>query len=223
MKRATLILFIALIILGCGSGYTASYLATERTRLQTANTATPEFIYEPVVLEGKGDAILEFDAPWTKNNLAMIFIEQFGGGELLAFGIDENAEAVDVIVVGWGDYASWRPFMWKAEKWYDTIMIKSNNRWRFTIMAYVDAGFPVVQVPDFLRGHNDSVIGIDGKPSKLTMSCEQEDLWIYAYGEDLKGDNIIDVSCPWEGTISLPDNTTFLDIWATGDWTAQVY
>jgi hypothetical protein len=173
---------------------------------------------ETITLTGQGDAVV-YPQKWI--GPALVRINHDGGGPLLIWTQDNNAERVELLAQADGGYhgASFIDFVGSQRTL--RFEVRTNGHWQIDVMPLTLA--PHQNVPGGFRGSGDEGIVLQGAlPDLMTVDASSASgafvIWAYGNGRT----QVLTTNAPYTGTLALPRDTTALAIKSSGAWTLEI-
>lgn len=200
------------------TAFTPTPLPTH-TPIPTATTApSPTAFRETITLTGQGDAVV-YPQKWI--GPALVRINYDGGGPLLVWTQDNNAERVDLLAQTNGPYhgASFMDFIGNQRSL--RFEVRTTDHWQIDVMPLTLARHE--NVPGTFRGEGDEGIVLQGaRPDLLTVDASSATgafvIWAYGQGRT----QVLTTIAPYIGTLALPRDTTALAVKSSGPWSLEI-
>lgn len=189
-------------------------------------TSTPTPAPDPIVLEGSGDDLIDFENPFT-GDLLGIEVEGSGSSNFAVIPYDEDGENIDLLVNEIGSYSG-RHLMVIDDIFTESpagFEVQSNGAWTITV-------FPVL--PDYIDVHSASdgpyagsgddfflMVNEDGENRAAITNGGSSNFVVFAVtsGRDL----LVNEIGSYEGTVRTPNDEFILfSVLSDGNWTIDM-
>lgn len=187
-----------------------------------ASTSTPTATTQPqpVVLEGKGDRVVDFSKNW--EGPTILRIQNQGGSTFIVKNYDQNGEEIDMLVTTVGRYDGVIVIgALSYENPTARFSIKSSGSWRIEADPFESPYLEKLQVPGNIEGKGDSVVFLVGTPDLINLQCDAGYISVSAY-TPTKRFIVVNEVAPYSGQSIIPNGTTLLIIKSTGTWSFDV-
>ncbi len=174
---------------------------------------------ESIILNDSGDSIVDIDKP----NLPMV-VHIVGNSSSGYFGVtsyDKEGEYLDLLVNTTEPYDGIRTLDFLPGEWTFRLEVKSIDTWTIEILPI--SSLRVLSVPGKIEGQGDEVFKISGGVSdlaKISGNASGGYFGIFTYN-DFK-DLIVNETDPYEGTVMLDSEITFIEVTAVGSWSIEI-
>ena len=174
---------------------------------------------ESIILNGSGDSIVDIDKP----NVPMV-VHIVGNSSSGYFGVtsyDKEGEYLDLLVNTAEPYDGIRTLDFLPGEWTSRFEVKSTDTWIIEILPI--SSIRVLSVPGKIEGKDDEVLKISGGVPDLAKISGNDSggyFGIFTYNgfEDL----IVNETDPYEGTVMLDREITFIEVKAVGNWSIEI-
>jgi hypothetical protein len=195
MKRAKFFLglvFLALLILGCGSSTTLQQAITKSAGITVvatvgnqANTAPtvaapvdtaastaiigPTNTPEPTVTPTPAPKPLEFTGKGSKvvevtkwSGPAIIHMVYTGSSNFAVQNFDADGNNIDLLANEIGNYDGWKPMDFKEDEATTRLQVEGTGTWTITVYPLDTQYMKIAQVPGTYQGKGDEVVYLQG-------------------------------------------------------------
>mgnify|MGYP003375026889 CR=1 FL=1 len=205
----------------CQPGEIASN-ATPRPTATPLPTATPKPKETPIVINGKGDDIVNVNK-WT--GFAAMRITATGARNFTIWNYDKDGKKKDLLVNTIGDYAGIVLLdVYDREK-TTRLEVTSSGTWKFEILP-VDSLIPDrgIYAPETYEGIGDDIFLIGGKPDLIKIEAPNSKRNFVVKVLTRSGDIslVINKVGAYTGTAILPEGTMLVMVNAVGPWKATI-
>ena len=174
----------------------------------------------PVVIEGKGDQVVNFSKTW--EDPTILKIQNSGGSNFIVKNYDDNGEEIDLLVNTIGKYQGVILIgVTSLENPTTRFSIRSSGSWRIEADPFEFSYLESIQIPGSLEGENDNVVLLIGSPDLINFKCDRGYIGVWAY-TSTKRSLIVNEVGPYSGQSILPNGTAMLVIKSTGKWSFDV-
>jgi len=202
--------------------FTATITSTLKPRNTKTPTNTPTPKPEPIILEGSGDDVIEFDK-W--DGPAIVDIIRDGGGHFAVKSYDSFGETIDLLVNTIGPYEGKVTMDLLG---YDStktglLEISADGLWKISISPFVREYLNQVDAPGFYENNKDDVLVVDGESATATFKCAiGGNFAVWGIAED-DIDLMVNEIAPYEGKVMVPKGLFLLIVTAENDWSVEFH
>jgi hypothetical protein len=188
------------------------------TAIETPSpTATPP--REPIVHSGSGDSVF-YPQKWI--GPAVVRVSHDGAGPLTVWTQNDNAEREDMLVNVVGPYRGNSVIDLLGIQRILRFEVRTADAWTIEVLPLGAAMH--LTIPGAIQGAGDDVVVIEGPfpPDLLSVDAPAVtgEFTVLAYGT--QQDRVIDAVGPYNGTVSIPRDTTVLAVKAVGQWRLEI-
>ena len=180
-------------------------------------TATP--LPEPVLLEGSGDSIVDFDNPFEYGIVRIT--GNAGGSHFAVINYDSTGNRIDLLVNTTDPYEGVLPLDFAVGEHTTRFEVTARGAWTIEVRPLDDATF--MEVPGVIEGAGDAVIVLIGEaPDTAIIVGNPQSRHFAVIGHGDRRDLLVNTTDPYSGQVLLQPNTVVLSVSAVGAWTIEV-
>lgn len=193
-------------------------LPTE-TIIQPTATQAPD----PIVLDGAGDSVVDFENPFTISIVHII--GNSNGSHFSVVNYDANGEYLDLLVNTSDPYEGFGPIDFYDNSHTTRFEVNATGEWKIEVLPV--STVRALSIPGIIEGLGDEVVQLVGaKPDKAYILGNQTGSNHFSIvSSSTKGDYLdllVNTSDPYEGTVLIDGESTYLEINSSDKWSIDI-
>lgn len=174
---------------------------------------------DSIILNGSGDSVIDFDKPDTP--MAAHIVGNPSSRYFSVTSYDKEGEYMALLVSTTEPYDGIRPLDFMPGELTSRFEIESVDDWTIEILPV--SSLRVFSVPGKMEGTGDEVIKISGEvPDLAKISGNEAGSYFGIFTYNSFKDLIVNETEPYEGTVMLESEITFIEVVAEGDWSIEI-
>lgn len=164
---------------------------------------------------GNGDDVIEIENPDTENYFLMKAVGNNQERHFAIIGYDSNNNRVKSFVNTTSSYDGLRPIPANTK----LLEIRAVGDWKINIKPLIQIN--TINTPGEISEKGDYVFKIKGEPLKAEISGNKSKrhFAVIVYDNNFNRiRSVVNTVENYEGTVMLPDNTTYFEVMANGNW-----
>jgi len=178
------------------------------------NTPTPK--PEPIIFEGSGDDVIQFDK-W--DGPAIVDAVREGGGHFAITSYDKDGEYLELLVNTIGPYQGKvsMDLLGFGDTNATMLEISASGPWQISIYPFDRDYQNQVSVPGSYENNTDDLVVVDGSPSTATFICSDGHFAVWGISED-DIDLLVNDIAPYEGKVIVSSSVFLIVVSAGSSW-----
>lgn len=195
---------------------TSTANAPTNTPIPTA-TSTP--LPTPLIFNGQGDYVLDFDK-WG-HEPAILRLKNIGAGNFTVWNYGKDGNKINLLANTIGNYEGFLPLDFLDNEYTTRLEIKSDGQWAVEILPLAPQYLHSLELPGIYKGNGDDVVFIR-EPDIAKFNCQiSGNFAVWAYGDNGR-DLVLYQMAPYSGTVVLKKDTVILVVNAPGTWSVDI-
>lgn len=199
---------------------TATTTTTTSTTTTTTTTTTLPPVWDPIIIEGRGDDVVDLAIP--SNDVALLTITHAGSSNFAVLAYDAAGERLELLVNEIGNYRGVRPVNLLVDEIVAFLEISADGDW--TVTARHASQAEQTFAGGSASGTGDAVV-IDPAPPEAAVRLEvthngDSNFAVIAYSAQER-DLLVNEIGVYSGTVLNIAGAILYDVTANGDWTLE--